>query len=82
MKIFKILAAAAVVLNALPLVADAHQSRPDKPAAQHATKTPYCAKLNRGLYDICLREARGDRRRTRLCGIRYRDNMKSCQPGK
>lgn len=81
MKTFTILAAAAVLLNALPLAADAHQA-PGKPETRPANSTPQCARFTRGLFDICLREAGGDTGQKRACLASYRENRKQCAPAR
>ena len=79
MKPFKTFFAAAVLINALPLVADARQSTPQTPKTVPAHTASYCAAFNRGLFDICLVEAKADTRLKHACRVRYQDNQKQCQ---
>lgn len=81
MKIFKILAAAAVLLNTLPLVADARLSTPSQHHAQARSAVAQCTNFNLGLYGICLPEGR-DGGKAQRRHARYLDNMKRRQPAK
>lgn len=82
MNALKVLAVAAVILNALPLVADARQSAPTPPRAETQPAAESCNRFNVGLYSICLHEAKGNAGKETGCPARFLDNMKQCLPAR